>query len=263
MSRILFILSCVMVFVASCVREQSQNTSVKPNIEYDNEYVITQDIITEKDYIKPSQLIYHPILNPDPLTSQQFSILSKFVDRTNLHKKDVWFVRVLYNRNNHLSAKIYFMPEVTSKRIRNGKYIHYGLTDWELLYALKEDRLKPEYCEYCQVSLKDKLFTTQAEIPPQNSMLPFAAPKDFSKQEIVEIVDFIRSAPKVKSETGTYPSYFHVRQNLPIMTITREGEIIKVITGTQESGIAGIGQFIMIRKTDEGYVVNEVVEWLS
>jgi hypothetical protein len=247
-----------MFVVVSCVREQSKDESVKPNIEAEKECTITQDITPEENYIKPSQVIYHTRLKPEPLKNQQYTILSKFVDGTTLHKKDIWFVRVLYNRNNDLSAKIYFMPEVTSRRIRNGKYIHYGLTDWELEYAYALKGLKPEYCEYCQVSLKEKPFTAQAEIPPQNSMLPFAAPKDFSKQEIVEIVDFIRSAPKVKLET-----IFRLRWNLPIMTIIREEEVIKVITGTQEGGESGIGQFIMIRKTDEGYVVNEVVEWLS
>lgn len=262
MRKTLFILLCVMIVTASCVREQSQDASVKPNIETDKECVITQNITTEKNYIKPSQVIYHTRLDPEPLTNKQLAWLSKYIKRARLDQKEIWFVRVILNRNQYLNAVIYFIPDITSSRIRKGKYIHCKHNP-RLVSKLGEETLKFEAREYCQVSLKEKPFTPQIEIPPQNSLLPFAVPKDFSEQEIVDIVDFILSAPKEKAKTCINLIYAGIFQNLPIIRIKREGEIIRVKTGTQEHGIAGSGLILEIRKTGEDYELIMTTVWVS
>lgn len=262
MRRTLFILLCVMFVVVSCTIEQSKDESVKPDIVAEKECTITQDITLQEYYIKPSQVIYHTRLDPEPLTSKQLALLSKYIKRARLDKKEIWFVRVILNRNQYLNAVIYFIPDTTSSRIRKGKYIHCRHNP-RLVSKLGEETLRFEAQEYCQVSLKEKPFTSQIEIPPQNSLLPFAVPKDFSEKEIVDIVDFILSAPKEKAKTGINFIYAGIFKNLPIMRITREGEIIRVKTGTQEHGIAGGGLILEIRKTGEDYELIMATVWVS
>jgi hypothetical protein len=216
--------------------------------------------------IEPSQVIYHPRLNPESLTQRQLQMLTASVNQEMLTEKKVWFVRVLYNRNERLTTVIYFMPALVSKRIRKGEYVYYQYDPRLMAIAQQMGKeLEPECHEYYQVSPKGKPFTIQASIPSLNSMLPFRVPKSFLEQEVVEIVDFIRSAPKEKSKTERGLVYFvsEVDQSLPIMTIRKEGEIIKVRTGTQEDGLAGSGQFLDIKKTEEGYELVEIGEWVS
>jgi len=262
MSRRFIILWFVPLVIASCASEKTQDRNVKQDIEPDNGTALTKNFKAEDSYTSSSKIIYHTRLKPDPLTKRQIGMLSKSIKNVRLDKKDVWFVRVLYNRNRHLKAKIYFMPETTSKRTRKGKYIYCRLVDLALLDLKINDLKPPEYMEYIQVSLKDKPFTAQVEIPPQNSMLPFSVSESFTDQEVVEIVDFIRSGPKILS-TKPNVMYFPVERDTPIMTIIKEGEVIKVRTGTKEHGIAGMGQVLEIRKTEQGYELTDVIEWLS
>jgi hypothetical protein len=264
MRRGLIILLFVLLVVVSCSSCEPQDGNAKPVNESDIGNVLTKEINTEERQINPSQVIHHTRFKTEPLTNQQFAMLSRSIKNVRLDNKDVWFVRVLYNSRRHLTAKIYFMPDFASNRLRKGKYIYYRLADLAL-EDLKIGDLKPsEYLEYIQVSLKEEPFTAQVEIPPQNSMLPFSVSESFTDQEVVEIVDFIRSGPKMLSAKPnvTYLPV-NVKRNLPIMTIIREGEVIKVRTGTQEHGIAGMGQVLEIRKTDQVYELTEISEWLS
>jgi hypothetical protein len=252
----------VLLVVVSCSSYEPQDGNIKPVDESDIGNVLITEINTEERQIKPSQLIYHTRFKTEPLTSQQFTLLSRSIKNVRLDNKDVWFVRVLYNRYRQLTAKIYFMPDVTSNRVRKGKYIYFRLEDLALEDLKIGDLMPSEYMEYIQVSLKEEPFTAQVEIPPQNSMLPFSVSESFTEQEVVEIVDFIRSGPKMLSAKQNV-TYSPVKGNLPIMTITREEEVIKARTGTQEYGIAGIGQVLEIRKTDQGYEPTEILEWVS
>lgn len=263
MNRILLILLCALLVAASCARKQPGDTRLNIGVTPDKEGVLKQDLTAQEIRIMPSQVIYHPRFKPEPLTNEQSAILSRRIDSTKLDRKEVWFVRVLYNRNKDLTAKIYFMPEATSDRTRKGKYIYHRLVDFESVGKLTEEAPTPEYFEYYQVSPKQNTFGAEAAIPPQNSMLPFAAPEGFSEQEVVKIVDFVRSAPKVKLKTRPGLIYLQIRQNLPIMTIKRQGQIIEVKTGTQEGGLSGRGQFLEIQKTHEGYELIGVQEWVS
>jgi hypothetical protein len=239
-----------------------QDGNVEPDMETDKGGVLAKDTNAEESFISPSQVIYHTRLTTEPLTRRQFGMLSKSIKNVRLDNKDVWFVRILCNLHPHLNAKIYFMPDTTSKRTRKGKYTYFRLIDLALLDLKVEDLKPPECLEYIQVSLKDKTFTAQVAIPPQNSMLPFSVSENFTDQEIVEIVDFIRTRPmNTRRKTGRL--YFQVKRNLPIMTIIKEGEVIKVRTGTQEHGLAGRGQVLEIRKTDQGYELTDVTEWVS
>ncbi len=93
-------------------------------------------------------------------------------------------------------------------------------------------------------------------------MLPFSISESFADKEVVEIVDFIRTRPiKTRRKPGQLD--FHVDRDPPIMTITKEVEVIKVRTGTQEHGPADRGQVLEVTKTDQGYELMHVIEWVS
>ena len=223
---------------------------------------------TQTGRIEPSQVIYHTRLNREPLTRSQLQMLIAGIDQEPFIGKDVWFVRVIANHRAQLKAIIYFIPDIVSERIRKGDYAYYEF-DPELTTIARqmgrEVNLKAKRGKYCQVSPKTQPFTTQTSIPSQDSMLPFPAPHGFLEHEIAEIVDFLRSAPKerTKTEFGVFYVESGIDLSLPITRIAEEGEIIKVRTGTQEGPLAGMGQYLEIKKTPEGYELIRVGEWVS
>jgi hypothetical protein len=276
-----------------------ENISAKKVSERDRENLSEGGICIER-----SEVIYHTRLNPEKLTDDKLQKLSEYIGRTQLKEKEVWFVRVVYNSSDSFRAAVYFKPERTRERTRWGKYIWYDsfLDDIELpdefleRAGLSREEVIARHCKnYIQVSTKGDPFTEgKQEIPPQNLMLPFEMPEDFSEQEIVEIIDFIRSKPRIKTEgdsrflqeiiaelykaeefdksdlgadydlpeqtTTWYPD---VAGEQPVMSMNREGEDIVIETGTVEGMLAGSGAIIKIRKTEDGYELLEVGMWVS
>lgn len=162
--------------------------------------------MSEKEKTAPrsldrSQITYGPRLDPNWVSDKQLDDLRKYIDIMLPPSYEVWFVHVLYNRDDYLTARIYLKSEQTENRIRKGHYLGYDSMwiDIKLINpALAQSEVAKMMPEYMQVSLREIPFDAQLEPPTQDSMFPFAVPEEFSEQEITEIVDFIRSGPTVK-----------------------------------------------------------------
>ncbi|MHC4881409.1 MAG: hypothetical protein ACYTFX_02240 [Planctomycetota bacterium] len=258
MNRLFVIAACVMVFFTSCTNKEYQ--------EQEMVNTLTLHPTPQETCIQNKQIIYHRTLNPEPLNQEQLKILSAFVCDTKPNY--VWFVRVLYNRQNMLRADIYFLPDYSLGRLRKGKVAYYdsffGLT---LPKRLLEEQgfdpnevPKPEYHEYVDV-LPEYYSPSLGQIPYTDYLMPFSVSDDFTDQEIIEIVDFIRSYSA--ENLNPYEESLHIDTDLPIMSITKKGENIKVGTGTREGPEAGMGQEIHLQKTDDGYEIKNVILWVS
>ena len=166
-----------------------------------------EKVVEVKGVIDESRVVYHTRFAPNELGGEELAELGDFVERMDLTAEDVWFVRVLWNGKDILTVDIYFWPESASGRIRRGKWVRYNSSSWLSRKEFKGIRGMPEFelppvdlDEYVQVSLKDAPFGDEIEIPWEAKMVPFRAPEGFSEEEIVEIVDFVRSGPTLKTE---------------------------------------------------------------
>ncbi len=264
-----------------------------PTIEYDQGHnAFVDDLLGKKlPTIEHSRVVYHKRLDPAMLTDEQLGGISDYLCLTDFDIKDVWFVNVIYNNNSILKTVVYFLPEANDKRIWNGKYIHYGSYQRSRRSKLTREQVKPHYYEYIQVAAKEKISGGQVGIPTQANLYPFPTPQGFTEDEIVGIVDFIRSDPneimiaprksimhedpkkeKITAFKDSVEAYITVttmismqpiERDLPIKDISRNGDIIEVETGVQEGPLAGYGQVLEIRKTDVGYELISVGMWVS
>jgi hypothetical protein len=130
--------------------------------------------------------------------------------------------------------------------------------------------LRKAVCSYWQVSLPVEPFTADLE-PPEERLWPLGAPEGFTDEEVIEIVDFIRTSPQkephyVRSPDGSIGSgfYYHIDGKLPIMGMHREQDgTIVVTTGSVQGPLAGHGQEIRLRRETNRFIVLEVGEWYA
>lgn len=263
MHKLIWIGLCTTAFLyVSCSKEAYQSQETVNLLSY---YPAPS-----QSCIEPSRIIYHNTLDPAPLTKNQLDELSKFVCDTK--PNNVWFVRVLYNRQKILRAEIFFLPDTSSSRIMKGKSAYYDsqfllfpkahLDEQKANYYLKS--LRPEYYEYVQV-LPEFYSPVPGDIPFNDYLLPFSVSGDFSDQEIIEIVDFMRSIPTLKRDSKegrlVYPE--KINSQLPIRFIERKNGQIEVMTGTLEGPESGSGECLMIKKSDGGYELISIGMWMS
>jgi len=246
-----------------------------------------QGISAETKQIKPSQVIYFSNMK-SKLTKKQLSKLSQYINTLDQIKSEVWFVRVISHKDDFVNADIYFLPYIQHERIWKGNWISYISMHGKehLLDNLIEpenEKYLLEYCyvllpckkyllEYCQLLLPYKLFLSST-VPTQDIRMPFRAPEGFSDKEIIEIIDFIHSKPEIVSvskannsnQDSTETDFFlyEIDLDLPIRSISRKGNIIEVETGTMYGVLAGSGEILTIRKTEDGYELLSVGMWLS
>jgi hypothetical protein len=256
MHKLVWIGLCTTAFLyVSCSKEVSQS---QETVNLSSYYPAPS-----QSCIEPSRIIYHNTLDPAPLSTNQLDELSKFVCDTK--PNDVWFVRVLYNRQEILRAEIFFLPEISTSRMRKGKCAYYD----SQFYAFPKEYLdtqevidakgfNPKYYDYVQVLPEIYFSVVESEIPFDDYMLPFSASDDFSDQEIIDIVDFIRGERAEKTER-----HFRIDRTLPIMSITEHEDTIVIRTGTLEGPEMGMGQEIHLKKIDDRYSIIKVMEWVS
>jgi hypothetical protein len=277
---------CILICVSSCGRRSSPE-SILPQREESSQNVRVTDTIPTVQ-ITQDQVIYYSPNHPEPLTQVQLDELSQCASQVRPLNQSIWFVRVLLNWDTDLTARIYYMPDFSDMRIRKGKYFTYNSygnnikttkesfpdnspsqansaqdTSGSIPHLFRE-REKPNCLDYIQVSKANELFSVgRIEIPPQNNMLPFGTPKGFSEQEIIGIIDFIRSEPKVTRALHSSSAVIKIDPTLPIENIYREGETIEIRTGTEEGRLMGGGEVIEIKMTDSGYELIHVGGWIS
>jgi hypothetical protein len=221
-------------------------------------------------------VVYYLRFDHPPLTAGQLDrILARAAPLCPAGQR-AWFVYVTANweRQGRLLARavVYFTPAWQTPRLRKGQYV---LIDekWADLVAGVSERLssarperdasREETPEYWQVSLRDQVFGAELETP-HGSRLPFHKPDGFTEEEIVELVDFLRTSPRQRQEANsiTSPKQFHGFR--PIWSFSGDDGVIEVQNGAVQGMSAGHGELLRCKRNDDGtFQVLGIGEWYS
>lgn len=192
-----------------------------------------------------------------------------------------WFIHARAVWKNDFAATVYFKWDFESPRIRRGTCMPVvsraegstAASAQEILKALGATS-EPGYptARYCQVSPAGAVFAGD-DAPPVLANLPFRDPEGFTDAEIVAIVDFVRSKPRIAvadvGEGVAKPAAVALTieradSTMPILEIKRDGGIIEVKTGSLEGPLSGAGEILRIRAIEGGgYELVEIVFWVS
>jgi len=209
----------------------------------------------------------------------------------------IWYIHSDLNRASgkkpDYRTTVYFTPHVATPRLRKGQRVAIicgalpggfrKVPEEKIKELLKtatdEDRQYYEQIKariddplftWWQVSLKEQPFGQRLDAPGEDRLWPMSAPHGFADEEVIEIVDFIRTAPDSSTITtnadGTFTvsGFGRVDAGLPIMSIYREKDgSIGVTTGSVQAPLAGSGQMIRIKREGDTYRVTEVSQWVS
>lgn len=241
---------------------------------------------TESD--TPVPVVVHSRFDPAPLTDEQTDDILERAGNVAPTGIGVWFILLRNNRERNgvlrYAVTVFFEPDSTTARLRKGKYVRVdGLGD-----ALRDclcralaaegspDGPMPsrQWCEswpprasplfdYCQVSRQETPFTDDRAVP-DGSLLPFPAPDGFTDEETVDVVDFIRTDPKlpdpappVFSPSGRFDG------RSPIIAIERQGSTIEVRCGVCEGLLSCRGTVLyLVRESDTLRIVT-TGRWVS
>ena len=219
--------------------------------------------------------------HPAP-TQEQLEELLRWVLPRAGKNRDVWFIYARANwkseTGRELNATVYFTPKRESARLRKGVSRHVGLSIARILElealiaALERLETQPQPVEasqlpeYWQVSLKDHPFAETLEVP-DGTLLPFPKPEGLSEQEVIEIVDFIRTNPR-QLQQASHRSFSVSQRGFdgarPILSINKSDGVIEVRSGTSEGILSGSGQVIRLMRTgDDTFDVLAIGKWVS
>jgi len=178
-------------------------------------------------------VVYWPRRNPSPLSNVQIRQVLDTVEQQQVDK-DVWFLFVLASGQNWARINAYHVPDVQTHRIRRGK----GL-------CIERNRVIESF-DYAQVSERHSPFRPAMDPPLHYRLLPFqdAGPDRCGDEKLVELVDFIRSAPdvpgpRVENSSGSRIMYRPLDTSDPIYAIRRAGAKFGIQMGMVEGGLSG------------------------
>lgn len=216
--------------------------------------------------------------HPAP-TQEQLEELLRWVLPRAGKNRDVWFIYARANwkleTGRELNATVYFTPKRESARLRKGVSRHVGLSIArilelealiEQLEAQPQPKESPPLPEYWQISLKGHPFAEMLEVP-DGTLLPFPKPEGLSEQEVIEIVDFVRTNPKqpqTDPNRVSSASLWGFDGSRPILSINKSDGVIEVRSGTREGILSGSGQIIRLMRTgDDTFDVLAIGQWVS
>ncbi|MFC1782977.1 hypothetical protein ACFL02_05265 [Planctomycetota bacterium] len=244
-------------------------------------------------------IVYVPYLSPLPLAEEQMREILENTRQVK-PKKQIWFILVLehylYEGKHNYGVTVYFVPDQQTPRIRQGLCMNTGKSNlfteeeraellelWEEVQKIlgkdpnainPKEKLHP----YIQISDSKHHFCDDLQ-PPPIRLLPFDVPEGFSLEEIIEIVDFTRSGPRlaVTQKPNSYRLIQQLDSSLPIHRIewlTEDSlfyndvkdkkDLIRVWTGFQVAPLAGRGQYFNCRKINDIWRrVGGIVSWVS
>ena len=218
--------------------------------------------------------VYDQRLGPLELTRRQkLEIIAQAAPLTPKGRK-IWYVLVRDNRRfeGELSyiATVYFSPDFSSARLRKGKCMHVWHVSAEMretserfmkLVNVDQRELPPRLPGYRQVSLAAQPFGENVAVP-EKILWPFTVDGEFTDQEVIEIVDFVRAA--IKRRKGQLLGLLEFVPDEPVLSITAQSKgRIEVFTGTRQHWLAAEGHyFILIGKGGKLLIVKEG-SWLS
>ena len=250
----------------------------------------TSDSETQRRPIKNSVPIVYQSerFTPIPLTPQQIDEFVSIASKAMPTGPSVWFILVRRNSKHDgelsYNVTVYFTPDETTARLRQGRYLH--LSNWanKLAKVIEKafgERSKdpsvaaPKIHEtdwtkrlrsYYQVSISNQPFGKELDAP-EDSLLPFDVPVGFTGDEVIDIVDFVRSDPLYTPS----PSKAHANEIIvpmqfdgsdPIVAIEKEDCIITVRTGTVEGPLSGIGDLLRCVRDGEEFVIIGTGMWV-
>ena len=198
--------------------------------------------------------------SPKPLTREQKDRVLGEAEALAPPGRVVWFIRVhrntLQDTRDDLNVSVYFTPHEESHRIRKGRFVRFDSFRkalWGQLGLQPSGRLS----SYCQVSLADHPFDGEL-MTPTVRLLPFRSPDSLNDQEIIEIVDYVRTNPVRESRR---PRLYNGES--PIVEIRRSGDAFDVRLGWSEGFLSGMGQFLRCVRTEDGFKVESHGQWVS
>ncbi len=210
----------------------------------------------------------------EPLTQDQVDeILSKADPLVPVGER-IWFI--LTRRNSESEGKldyvasVYFTPEQQGKRMRRGNFVSFD-SSWERFIGTltkslggNEDSPQPDkrLQSYCQVSLAKQPFGDDLKTP-QGTLLPFAQPVGFTDAEIIEVVAFLRTSPGQSQAPNVFLTVSKLDGSAPIISIKKAGDGIEVQTGSVEGFLSGTGTFMRCIRTESGFKVVSLGQWVS
>ena len=201
--------------------------------------------------------------NQPPLTSAQVERLLALTDPDCPRGQRVWFIYVTANweREGRLLAHacVYFTPESRGPRLRKGRCrpVDEGLLDLfrdlsDLTEVLEPARSLPMTEEYWQVSRADRPFGGHLDTPGLDE-LPFPAPCDFTEDEVVRLVDFVRTNPAQPiNDSGAIWVTSRLDVSVPVYSISRCGSRVEVRTGAIQGLCAGHGEMLECIEEEDG-----------
>jgi hypothetical protein len=219
--------------------------------------------------------VYDERLTPDRLSDEQKQKIFAYARSMSPAGQRPWYVKVRYNDQRQgepsWAVSIFYSPYSTSSRLRKGKAI--GMVDFQGRWTKLLRRTVPNwdeqqlYWDYWQVSPSQEPFGKDLVVPDQ-PFWPFKAPEGLTDQEVVEIVDFVRTySVRPYAETAKTMSLWStesIDKTLPIFSISKgpDGKF-EVWTGTLQGGLSGIGQTLTITKENGKFVLLALGMWLS
>jgi len=213
-------------------------------------------------------VVYDATSPPEPLTPEQWERILKVAKEHCPKGRSIWFLWVHSNnraydgRVQHWTS-VYYSPEKQTARLRRGSCLPTG--GW-----VPAREQPPIRSEYCQVSLPSEAFGDKLSAP-QGLLLPFPAPEGFSDDEIVDVVDFVRSlwsrgktaddgsrvySDEKVSEGGTVTgTRIRFGRGDSILSMTRDGEVVTISVGSCQGPLAALYTVIRCVKSEGGYKV--------
>lgn len=226
---------------------------------------------------------------PIPLTAQQIDEFLSTASKAMPKGPSVWFILVRKNREHDgdldYSVTAYFAPDEQAARLRKGRYLHFSSFPKLVAAAINKafadqpkdasaPAIKKQETDwtkrlrnYYQVSSSNQPFDKKLEVP-NGPMLPFDAPEGFSADEIIDIVDFVRSNPTyTRPPSKEHPNSFTVPTRLdgsdPILGMKKKDDIIEVRTGTTQGPLSALGQFVRFVREGEDFKIISIGMWVS
>jgi len=238
---------------------------------------------TEHDYselAKRVPIVHNVRFNhPAPTTDQIAAILRSAAPRCP-KGQEIWFIHARANWKSkggrRAVATVYFTPHKRTERLRAGYFTQAASFPpaWQKMLrraARKLDEPAGKHRQskgtciypYWQVSRSGQPFGEELTVPNE-SLLPFAVPEGFTEEEVIEIVDFVRSSPSKADEPRSFSFPRKLDGSQPIHSIEKRDGVIEVWTGVQQDTLAGYGEILRCRKREDGiFEVLELGTWVS
>lgn len=273
-----------------CRTPAAQETNVRSVLPSALRHSTQPSAIGSDDYAAKARrvpVLLHSRFKPTPLTDGQMDEILDDARQMAPKEKDVWFILLKNNSERdgvlRYNVNVYFTPEFATARLRKGRYIGLGGGIEEIREILRKlfpeseggdqgarqndsriakERRFERLCGYYQVSQRDEPFGNDLGIP-RGTLLPFAAPEGFADDEVVDLVDFIRTNPPglQRPNAITFPTRFD--GTAPIISIKRTGGMIEILCGVSEGMLSGMGEMMQCKKEKGAYKVMALGQWVS